>query len=110
MNRCARSLQAMSLQRLSGALGLAIRAGKCAQGTDACERAVRSGKARLVVLDPTAADNLRKLVKNMCDYYHCSWIMLPQAGMLEGITGAANRRVLAVNDDGFAQMILKYTE
>ena len=46
----------------------------------------------------------------MCDYYHCSWIMLPQAGMLEGITGAANRRVLAVNDDGFAQMILKYTE
>jgi len=100
----------MNRQRISGAIGLAIRAGKCSQGTEGCEKAVRSGKAKLVLLDPAATENTRKSVLNLCDYYHCPWIMVPEEGMLEDITGGANRKVLSVNDNGFAQMILKYSQ
>jgi ribosomal protein L7Ae-like RNA K-turn-binding protein len=101
----------MSLNpKLSGAVGLAIRAGKCSQGTEAAEKAVRMKKAALVLLDPAASENLQKSVRDMCQYHHCPWIMLPQAGMLEDISGTANRKVIAVNDHGFAQLILKYTE
>ena len=96
--------------KLNGAIGLAIRAGKCSQGTEGTEKAVRLKKAKLVLLDPAASENLRKSIENMCLYHHCQWIMLPQAGMLEDISGTANRKVIAVNDHGFAQMILKYTE
>ena len=100
----------MNRQRISGAIGLAIRAGKCAQGTEGCEKAVRAGKAKLVLLDPSAADNTKKSVRNLCEYYHCPWLMLPEEGMLEDITGGANRKVLSVNDNGFAQMISKYSQ
>jgi len=100
----------MNRQRISGAIGLAIRAGKCSQGTEGCEKAVRSRKAKLVLVDPAAAENTRKSVRNLCDYYHCPWMILPEEGMLEDITGGANRKVLSVNDNGFAQMILKYNQ
>ena len=100
----------MNRQKISGAIGLAIRAGKCSQGAEGCEKAVRSGKAKLVLLDPAAAENTRKSVRNLCEYYHCPWVMMPEEGMLEDITGGANRKVLSVNEQGFAQMILKYCQ
>lgn len=100
----------MNRQKISGAIGLAIRAGKCSQGAEGCEKAVRSGKAKLVLLDPAAAENTRKSVRNLCEYYHCPWVMMPEEGMLEDITGGANRKVLSVNEAGFAQMILKYCQ
>ena len=100
----------MNLVKSSGAVGLAIRAGKCVQGADATERAVRAGKAKLVLLDPAASENMQKDTENLCAYYHCPLVRLPEKGWLEQVTGAANRKVLAFTDAGFAKMILKYTE
>ena len=100
----------MNLPKLRGAIGLAVRAGKCLQGADACQRAVRAGKVRLLLVDPSASENTLHDMRSLCEYYHCPWIMLPQEGLLEDVTGGENRRVLAVKDDGFAQMIRKYTE
>lgn len=98
----------MNLKKLEGAVGLAIRAGKCVQGTDACERAVRSGKAKLLLVDPAASDNLKKDTENLCAYYHCPREIIPEAGWLELVTGAENRRTLAITDTGFAGMIRKH--
>jgi len=91
--------------KLNGALGLAIRAGKCTQGTQQVELAVKKGRALLVVLDPGASDNLAKSAKDMCAFYETPLLVLPRAGMLEEITGKENRRILAVTDAGFVKMI-----
>ena len=91
--------------KLSGALGLAIRAGKCTQGTQQVELAVKKGRALLVVLDPAASENLAKAARDMCAFYRVPLLVLPVAGMLEEITGRENRRILAVTDAGFAKMI-----
>jgi ribosomal protein L7Ae-like RNA K-turn-binding protein len=100
----------MDEKKIEGAIGLCIRARLCVRGTDGCERAVRAGKSKLILLDPAASENMRKNFKDLCEYYKSPWIMLPRAGMLESISGTANNKVLAVTDQGFAQMILKYTE
>ena len=97
----------MDPKKLEGAVGLALRARKCMQGADACTRGIRSGKARVVLLDPSASENTRKGFADQCAYYGCPLILLPESGWLERVTGTANRRVLAVSDPGLAAMILK---
>ena len=45
----------MNETKLRGAMGFAMRAGKCIAGDFACERAVKRGGARLVLLDAAAS-------------------------------------------------------
>ncbi len=47
-------------------LGLAMRAGQVKSGDDTVERAVRAGRARLVLLDAGASENTRGKYRAMC--------------------------------------------
>ena len=50
-------------------LGIARKAGKVASGEFQTEQAVKSGRARLVLLSTEASDNTKKKFLNMCDFY-----------------------------------------
>ena len=50
-------------------LGLAARARGVADGGFSVEKAIKSGKAALVILAGDASDNSRKEFVNMCSYY-----------------------------------------
>lgn len=50
-------------------LGLAERAGKIASGEFAAEKAVKIGKARLIIVAEDASDNTKKKFSDMCKYY-----------------------------------------
>ena len=50
-------------------LGLAERAGKIASGEFAAEKAVKTGKARLIIVAEDASDNTKKKFSDMCKYY-----------------------------------------
>ena len=52
-----------------GMIGMAMKAGKVASGEFATEKAVKSGKAALVIVSETASENTKKKFRNMCDYY-----------------------------------------
>lgn len=47
-------------------LGLAERAGKIASGEFAAEKAVKTGKARLIIVAEDASDNTKKKFSDMC--------------------------------------------
>jgi ribosomal protein L7Ae-like RNA K-turn-binding protein len=49
-------------------LGLAARAGKCVSGETSCEKAIRTGKAKLVILNSKASLNTKKKFQDMCGY------------------------------------------
>lgn len=89
------------------ALGLAQKAGKLASGDFAVKSALKSGKAKLLVVAADAAENSKK------DMFYLA--ELSSVKVFEGLTrtqlglaiGKAKRTAIAVLDVNFAKMIAK---
>lgn len=89
-----------------GMLGLAKRAGKVQTGEDVCSKAVKSGKAKLIIIACDASDNTKKSITDSCRYYNVQYIERCSKAELGKYTGADSRAVVSVNDDNFAKAIL----
>ena len=86
-------------------LGLAMRAGKTVSGEFMTEKAIKSGKAYLVIVSEEASDNTKKMFENSCAYYK---VPVYQFGMKEELghaMGKEMRASLAVLDSGFAKAL-----
>ena len=93
----------MAETKLFNSLGLCRRAGKCQSGEFAVERAVKTGKARLVLLEETASENTRERFSALCERRKVPLRMVPQVGRAIGKEGQV---VMAVTDMQFVNMIL----
>ncbi len=89
---------------LRSAVGFAMKAGRLATGDFAADKAFKSGKAKLIVLDSEISDNAKTRWQNACRVRNIPIIQLPDMG---SAIGKAERMVAAVTDGGFAEMILK---
>lgn len=89
---------------LYNAVGFAMRAGKLASGSFTVEKAVKSGRAKLIIIDDDASENTVKQWKNASLTKN---IPLVQMSCMGKAIGRAERMVAAVTDEGFAEMILK---
>ena len=88
-------------------VGLATKAGKTVSGEFATEKAIKEGKACLVIVSEEASDNTKKLFKNKCDFYHVEHLVYGSKDELGLATGNEARASLAVIDEGFTRSILK---
>lgn len=88
--------------RLSNGIGLSRKAGKLIGGDFAVEKAVRSGKALLVLMDSTASENTRDKYTFLCRGRGVPLLLTEEPGVYAGLPG---RMVLAVTDAGFKKMI-----
>ena len=95
----------MNEQKLSGMLGLAVRARQAAAGMDACRILIRSGKCGVMLVDGDAAANTLKKAKNLCVRTQTDMMILP-TGLIEKATGKSNM-VIAVQKGSFAEQLLK---
>ena len=95
-------------KKILNLLGLATKAGKIASGEFAAEKAVKSGKAHLVIISEEASDNTRKMFQNMCTYYKVPIYFFGKKEELGHAMGKEMRASLAVLDEGFAKGILKH--
>ncbi len=89
--------------KLHGALGLSRRAGKCLTGDFAVEKALKSGKTKLVVLDDEASEATRERYRDMCGRNGAALIEAPGVGRAVGKPAG---KILAITDDRFVHMIL----
>ena len=96
-----------SRQKAMKLIGLATKAGKTASGEFSTEKAVKSGKAQLVIVSEEASDNTKKMFTNMCTYYKVPICCFGKKGELGHAMGKEMRASLAVVDDGFAKAIVK---
>ena len=94
-------------KRVLNLIGLATKAGKTVSGEFSTERAVKSGKANMVVVSEEASDNTRKKFVNMCTYYQVPICILGKKDELGQCTGKEMRASLAVLDEGFARAMGK---
>lgn len=93
--------------KIFGFVGLAKRAGKLSDGTDACITNIRNGKARLVILAKDTSAATAKKVNDKCKYYGVKIITYGEMETLGNAVGREIAACVSVNDDGFAQAILK---
>ena len=93
----------MAETKLFNSLGLCRRAGKCQSGEFAAERAVRAGKARLILLEETASENTKARFETLCAGRKIPLKLVPEVGRAIGKDGHV---VMAVTDMQFANMIL----
>lgn len=86
---------------------MAMKAGKVASGEFATEKAVKTGKAALVIVSEAASENTKKKFRNMCDYYQVPIYFFGEKEELGHAIGKEFRASLAVLDDGLAKAIEK---
>ena len=84
-----------------------MKAGKAASGEFSTEKSVKSGKAMLVIVPEDASDNTKKMFSNMCGFYGVPELVFGTKQELGDAIGKGQRSSLAINDEGFANAILK---
>lgn len=91
-------------------LGLAQKAGKVVSGEFSTEKAVKSGKAFLVVVAADSSDNTKKMFEDMCRYYDVPIYYYSDKETLGHCIGKQFRASLAVIDEGFSRQIIKHLD
>lgn len=86
-------------------LGLATKAGRLQSGDDTCERAVKSGRALLVIVTEDASDNTKKKFSEMCKYRNVDIKFFGQKELLGRYVGKEVRSVAVILDQGFAKRL-----
>lgn len=88
-------------------IGLATKAGKIVSGEFSVEKAIKSGKAYLVILAEDASDNSKKKFRNMCEYRNVPLYYYSDKDNLGWAMGKQFRVSIACLDEGFAKTIIK---
>lgn len=89
--------------RLRNAVGLAMKAGKCVSGDFAVEKAVRAGKARLLLLDAAVSQSTLERYERFSERFGAPLARLPALG---DAIGKPSRMIAAITDDNMCKLIL----
>lgn len=88
-------------------IGMAARAGNIASGEFSTEKAVKSGKAYLVVLAKDASQNTKKHFSDMCAFRGTPYYEYADKTQLGNCIGKEYRASLAVTEEHLAGAIIK---
>ena len=97
----------MANNNVAFALGLAQKAGKVASGDFAVRSALKSGKAKLLVVAEDAAPNSKNDMYYLAEVAGVEVVELLTRDELGFAIGKAKRTALAITDLNFAKMIKK---
>ncbi len=95
----------MANNKIAFALGLAQKAGKAASGDYAVRSALKSGKARLLLVATDAAPNSKKDMYYMAELAGVEVLELLNRDELGWAVGKAKRTAIAILDNNFANML-----
>ena len=92
----------MKQDKVLSMLGLSAKAGNVASGEFSTEKAVKEGKAHLVIVAGDASDNTKKHFRDMCSFYDYA-----DKESLGHHIGKEFRASLAVTNEGLAKAVIK---
>jgi ribosomal protein L7Ae-like RNA K-turn-binding protein len=101
----------LDLKKTLSLLGLAMRAGKAITGEDEIEKAVRKGRAKIILVANDASIATKKRYMDLSRHYEISCAEL-QASKEElgSAIGKDYRAAVAVSDAGFSKALRKLTD
>lgn len=100
----------MRQSKVLSMMGLATKARKTASGEFSVEKAVKEGRAYLVVVAEDASDNTKKKFSNMCHFYQVPVYYYGEKAVLGHSMGKEQRSSMAFLDEGFAKSVMKQLE
>ncbi len=92
----------MPNDRILSTLSMAQKAGQVASGAFATEKAVKEGRALLVIIAADASENTKKKMENMTAYYQVPLYYYSGKEELGRSIGKEYRSMAAVTHPGFA--------
>jgi ribosomal protein L7Ae-like RNA K-turn-binding protein len=87
-------------------LGIAMRAGACIYGSEPCEKGIKSGRVKLLILDAEVSENTKKHFRDMCAYRNVEIIELKDKERLGRSIGKEHIKIVGITDSGFCDNIL----
>lgn len=98
------------MDKVLSLLGLAARGNNLVSGEFSTEKAVKGGKAALVIVGEDASENTRKMFTNMCEYRNIPIYFYGLKSSLGKAIGKEMRASIAVTDKGMAANIIRHLE
>ena len=92
----------MKSDRILSLLGLSARSRNLVSGEFSTEKAVKAGKAELVIVSSDASDNTKKLFSDKCRFYGIPFYLYGTKAELGRAIGKEIRSSVAVMDKGLA--------
>lgn len=93
--------------RVISMISIAAKGRNLVSGEFAVEKAVKCGKAYLVIVAEDASDNTKKQFSNMCEFYEVPMVVYGNKDTLGHFIGTQMRVNIAITDEGIANSILK---
>ena len=93
--------------RVISMISIAAKGRNLVSGEFAVEKAVKCGKAYLVIVAEDASDNTKKQFSNMCEFYEVPMVVYGNKDTLGHFIGTQMRANIAITDEGIANSILK---
>jgi len=88
-------------------IGLAMKSGNVFSGTFATEKAIKEGRAYVVIIACDVSDNTRERYEKMCEYYHVPLFFYSTKEELGHAIGKEYRASMAIVDQGLAKAIIQ---
>ncbi|MDY3929193.1 MAG: ribosomal L7Ae/L30e/S12e/Gadd45 family protein [Clostridia bacterium] len=97
----------MPQDKILSMTGLAKRAGKVTGGAPLCEKDIKNGKSKLIIIAKDISYNGKKAITDACRHYSVKYIEYADMYALGSAIGSEGvRTVVSVNDKNFADAIL----
>lgn len=93
--------------RVISMISIAAKGRNLVSGEFSVEKAVKCGKAYLVIVAEDASDNTKKQFSNMCEFYEVPMVVYGNKDTLGHFIGTQMRANIAITDEGIANSILK---
>lgn len=95
----------MKTDKVLSQLSIAAKSGSVVSGEFSTEKAVKEGKAYLVIVAADASGNTQKMFRNMTDFYGVPMYLYGEKETLGHFIGKQFRASLAVTNEGLAHSI-----
>ncbi len=93
------------INRVLSMLGIAAKSGNVVSGEFSTEKAVKTGRAFLVIVSEEASDNTKKMFTNMTDFYEVPIYFYGSKEELGRAIGKEFRASLAITDENLANAV-----
>lgn len=94
-------------QKIFGLLGLCMKSGGLAFGTQACEDLINKNKLKLIIVAEDAADRTSRNFSFLCDKNNIRYVQFGTIEELSKTVGQKNKAVFGVKNESFANQIYK---
>lgn len=97
----------MENKKITGLLGLAMKAGKVVFGTDACIEAINKKKVRLVIVAEDSAQRTKTNFETICKNKKIEYRNYFTIDEISKSIGKENKAVIGIKDINFANEIMR---